>query len=107
MTNPILTNLMTLGRDLDQVTDELAQALETEAHAKHAYEVAYARSFLGGTGSVDARKQLAVLDTAAASLALSLANVSVRVLVEKLRSLRARIEIGRSLNAARRSEMEL
>lgn len=96
---------MELGRQLDDATSEMADLEATAVRAKVDYEKAHARAFLRAEGSVDARKQQTILDTEAERLTLYLADATLHACIERIRTIRARIEIGRSLNAAQRSEM--
>lgn len=93
-----------LGQQLDEATSQLAAQLVVAAKAKHELEVAHATAFLGNEGPMDVRKQMSILDTAGHRLASSLADVKVQATLEHIRSLRVRIEVGRSLNAAQRTD---
>lgn len=106
--NEIALRLSRLSRDLDKLANEL-EALERDAVTKrHAYELAFARSFLGQeTGSVDARKQGAVLATDEVKLAAETADAVLRAARVRIGTLKTQIETGRSLNALMRSEMAL
>lgn len=100
----VVHHLVELSALLDKATDEIAVLDEEAVRGKGAHQVAYARAFLTGTGSVDARKQQAVLECADLWLAYELADAKTRACKERIRTLRDQIEIGRSLNAAVRSE---
>ena len=100
----VVHNLARLSLLLDKATAEIAVLDEDAVRAKGAYQVAYARSFLSGAGSVDARKQAAVLECAELWLAYEIGEAKTRACKERIRTLRDQIEIGRSLNAAVRSE---
>lgn len=97
--------LMELGRQLDDATSDMAELEVTAVRAKVAYEKAYATEWLAAEGSVDSRKQQTLLATEGQRLTLYLADAAVHACIERIRTIRARIEIGRSLNAAQRSEM--
>lgn len=103
--NQVIRWLIELGRQLDDATTEMADLEATAVRAKVSYEKAYAKSFLNGEGSVDRRKQQAILDTEATRLELYLADATLHACIERIRTLRSRIEVGRSINAAQRSEM--
>lgn len=96
--------LRKLGQQLDDATRLLAQQLEAAARAKHELELAHAAAFLGNEGAVEVRKQQTILDTARQRLNATLADVQVQATTELVRTLRVRIEVGRSLNAAQRTE---
>lgn len=106
--NAIALRLSRLSRELDRKTEELA-VLERDAVVKrHAYEVAFARAFLSQeTGSVDARKQSAVLSTSGEKLAAETADAVLRAARTRIGTLKTQIETGRSLNALMRAEISL
>lgn len=97
--------LMKVSRDLDELTQDLKTLDEDFVAKKITFEKAFAQSFLAGTGSVDARKQNAVLETSDLKFAMELAESQVRSTKAALATLRDRIEVGRSLGAAVRSEL--
>lgn len=101
----VALTLMTVSRELDDLTRELKTLDEDYVEKKIAFESAYARAFLTGEGSVDARKQGAVLATSDQKFAMELAESRVRSTRAALATLRDRIEVGRSLGAAVRSEL--
>lgn len=100
----VAVQLATLGRQLDDATDEIVALDEAHVRAKHAFEVAFARAFLASTGAMDVRKQVAILETQVERLEVDLAEAKLRAARERIRTLRDRLEIGRSLNAAVRAE---
>jgi hypothetical protein len=97
--------LMELGRQLDEATSEMSDLEATAVRAKIAYERAFATAWLAAEGSIDSRKQQTLLTTEKQRLDLYLADAAVHACIERIRTIRARIEIGRALNAAQRSEM--
>lgn len=103
--NQVIKWLIELGRQLEDATSEMADLEATAVRAKVAYEKAYATHFLDSTGSVDRRKQEAIMATGVERLDLYLCDAALHACVERIRTLRSRIEIGRSINAAQRSEM--
>lgn len=102
--NSIVKRLSELSRMLDAATLEAAQLDETAVRAKARHEVEYARAYLTGEGSIEDRKQLAKLATENESLDMDIAFQKLRACQERIRTLRVQIEVGRSLNAAQRSE---
>ena len=58
----------------------------------------------GGEGSIEQRKAEARVETYRVRLDAELATAMVRHCQERIRTLRSQIEVGRSLNAALRSE---
>jgi hypothetical protein len=103
-THQVIFRLSELSRMLDAATSEVAELDEIGVLAKAAYEVAFARAFIGADGSVDFRKQRSVLDTADQKLMMELAEQKVRACRERIRTIRDQIDVGRSLNSAVRSE---
>lgn len=103
-THQVIARLSELSRMLDAATSEIAELDEASVLAKAAYEVGFARAFVTGEGSVDFRKQNAVLTTADEKLAADLAEQKVRACRERIRTIRDQIDVGRSLNSAVRSE---
>ena len=99
----VVLRLSELSRLLDQKTVEIAHLDEAEQRAKAAHKVAFARTFLETTGSVDFRKQTAVLATADLELTYDLAAVQTRAAREAIRTIRDQLDVGRSLGAAARS----
>ena len=94
-----------LSKLLDAATVEIARLDEAAVRAKGRYQVEYARSFLGQeSGSVDARKQTAVLACQNQWLEAEIAEQQVRACRERIRTIRDQIEVGRSLNSAVKAE---
>lgn len=103
-THSVILRLAELSRLLDAATIEVAELDEASVLAKSAYEVEFARAFITSDGSVDFRKQNAVLDTADTKLTSELAEQKVRACRERIRTIRDQIEVGRSLNSAVKAE---
>jgi hypothetical protein len=102
--NDVVLTLAQLGRDLDAKQEEI-QRLDGEAvRARSRFEVAFARSFINAGGAEGLRKQTAVLETEVTKLDAEIADQKLRAARESIRVLRDRLEIGRSLNSAIRSE---
>jgi hypothetical protein len=107
--NQIALRLSQLSRDLDTQSSQI-EALDVAAvQARHAYELAFARAFLDpeNQGSVDVRKQLAVLATADEKLTAETAEAVLRAARTRIGTLKTQIETGRSLNALMRAEISL
>ncbi len=100
----VVLELSRLARALDAKTEEIARLDEQAVRAKSRFEVAFARTFLTTPGSMDVRKQTAVLGTADAKLDAEIGEAKVRAAREAIRTLRDRLDVGRSLNAAVRAE---
>ena len=104
-THDVILRLAELSRMLDAATAEIARLDETAVRAKGRYQVAFAREFLGQeTGSVDHRKQTAVLACKDHWLDAEIAEQQVRACRERIRTIRDQIEVGRSLNSAVKAE---
>lgn len=102
--NDVVRRLSELSRMLDAATLESAQLDEAAVRAKQRYEVVYAHAFLEAEGAMDARKQIAVVNCQHERLDSEIAAQLLRACQERIRTLRVQIEVGRSLNAAQRSE---
>ncbi|MFJ5532384.1 hypothetical protein [Streptomyces sp. NPDC093261] len=101
--------LMNLSELLESVTrpgGELEKLDEERIAAKARFEKQYARSYLVATGTVEDRKQKAILQTIEDRFALETAEAKVKACQERVRTLRAQIDVGRSLQTTVRSELE-
>jgi limonene-1,2-epoxide hydrolase len=102
--NDVILTLAQLGRDLDNKQNEISRLDEAAVRARSRFEVAYARAFIAAAGAEGLRKQTAVLDTETAKLDAEIADQVLRAARESIRVLRDRLDIGRSLNSAIKSE---
>jgi hypothetical protein len=100
----VVKRLSELSRMLDLATEEIAKVDDTAVKAKAVYEVAYARSFLESNGSMDVRRQEAILACSDQRLAMEIAEAQVRAVKERINTLRSQISIGQSLSAAIRQQ---
>lgn len=105
--NRVVMQLAELSRMLEDATESNAAADLAAVHARHTYVRAYAQAFLNAEGAVDVRKQLAVLGTSDEWLAAEVADAAVRASKERIKTLHARIDVGRSMNSAYRAEISL
>lgn len=103
-TNDVILMLAKLGRQLDAKQEEIARLDEEAVRAKARHEVAYARAFIAATGAEGLRKQTAILETETQKLDAEIADQVLRAARESIRVLRDRLDIGRSLNSAIKSE---
>jgi tRNA/tmRNA/rRNA uracil-C5-methylase (TrmA/RlmC/RlmD family) len=103
-TNDVIVTLAQLGRDLDNKQAEIARLDEDAVRARARYEVTHSRNFLKAEGAMDVRKHQAIVDTAELKLDAEIADQVLRAARESIRVLRDRLDIGRSLNSAIRSE---
>ena len=102
--NDIATELSRIGRELDNLSHDIDQLDRASVSAWSEHRKAYAKAYIGGAGSVEDRKQAAVLEVEDLRVAAESADQVLRAARERIRVLRDRLEIGRSLNAARRAE---
>jgi limonene-1,2-epoxide hydrolase len=105
-TNDVILMLSNLGRQLDAKQDEIATLDQEAVRARSRFEVAYARAFIAATGAEGLRKQTAILETETQKLDAEIADQVLRAARESIRVLRDRLDIGRSLNSAIRSEWQ-
>lgn len=105
--NAIARQLITLGRDLDQLVSRFQDVEKAAAEAKRDAEVAYARAYLTCEGPVEERKQKAIEATANERFVADIADREVAACKEAIRALHARIEVGRTLASNVRAEVSL
>lgn len=106
MDNDTILRLAQLSRMLDEATVEYARLDDVAIRAKMAAEYAHDKAYMGGDGPVEARKAQARIDTYRERLDAEVSVAQVRHVQERIRTLRSQIEVGRSLNAAQRSEWQ-
>jgi hypothetical protein len=68
--------------------------------------VTFARNFLKADGNLDVRKYTATIETAELKLDAEIADQVLRAARESIKVLRDRLDIGRSLNSAIKSEWQ-
>lgn len=100
----IIDTLSRIGREIDEATADIAALDYAAVRAKADFKTAYARAFLTCEGSMDVRRYTAELEAAELSFAYELADQQHRASVSHIRSLRDRLEIGRSLGPLIRLE---
>lgn len=103
----VTLNLLELSRQLQKLSDELDGLEERAVNAKEEYTVAYAKTFLASSGSVEVRKQMTLLETSDQRLQAELAETLVKAHVRKISTLKVRIDVGRSAAALVRAESEM
>lgn len=101
----VMRGLIEIARDLNAATEELAELDLKAVEAKGRYEVARATAFLTTSGTVEDRKTKALLATEAERQEAEIAEALVRACKERIRTLHARVEVGRSLGTGLRAEM--
>jgi len=98
----VLDHLQSISRDLDKAIDDLKTLELAAENAEAAYRVAKAKAFLSAEGPVQAREHQAVLATQTELIQRGEAAALVRVQVQRVKSLHARIDVGRTVASAER-----
>jgi hypothetical protein len=104
MQQDTLAKLAALSKELDDVLVEYEEFERDSVVTSIEYEKAYARTFLSLDGSVELRKQQALLDTWQERMEKEIAETQVKVCKERIRKLHAQLEVHRSINAAQRTQ---
>lgn len=94
-----------LGRDIDVAVTELSRLDQERIHSEADYKAEFARVFREATGSVEDRKQQAVLACNELWRVWSLAESAVKMQQHHLKALHARVDVGRSIFSAQKAEM--
>ena len=105
--NGVVQQLLSLARELAELSEGLDQLEIDAVNAREDFTMAHAKAFLGAEGAMDLRKHQATVDTHAERLAAETAEAVVRGRKRQLQSLLTRIDVGRSAAAALRAEMSL
>lgn len=103
----VALQLAKLARQLDSLIGSIDQAEREAVNRREDYTLALSRAFLKAQGPMDVRKHQSIADTHAERLAAELAEALVRGLRRQIESVKIRIDVGRSVGAAVRSEMAL
>jgi hypothetical protein len=98
----ILDHLQSISRDLDKAIDELKTLELAAENAEAAYRVAKAKAFMAAEGTERAREHQAVLATQVELIERGEAAALARVQVQRVKSLHARIDVGRTVASAER-----
>ena len=93
----IVRQLGQLGRDMTTEIDRLAEYESLAVDAEGEFRKAYAQAFAGADGTLEDRKQQAILATGKQWREWGLAAAVVRRQRESLKALHARIDIGRTM----------
>jgi hypothetical protein len=103
----IVKQLGQLSRDLDDGVNKLADLEFIAVEAEGDFKVAFAAAFRDAVGSVEDRKQAAVMSTDQLWRVFGKAAAAVRLQKEHIRALHARIDVGRTIQSTARAEMQL
>jgi hypothetical protein len=100
----IIATLSQIGREIDEATAELERADKEAVIAKADYRLARAKALISAEGSVAIKEATAEIECYTVYLAAEVAEQQQRAVVSKIRALRDRLEIGRSLGPLVRLE---
>lgn len=100
----VVQTLSRIGKDIDDATEDLAKADHKVMMARRDFERSYAQTFLNTEGAMEIRKYTARLATDDLNFVLECAEQEQRAIMGKIRALRDRLEIGRSISAIMRME---
>lgn len=100
----IINTLSNIGREIDEATAELEKADEIAVLAKAEYKKARAKVLISTEGSVAMKEATADIECYRLYLEAEVAEQKHRAVVSKIRGLRDRLEIGRSLSPLLRLE---
>ena len=105
--NGVAAQLAQLARELDDLVRRIGEAEREAVEKREDYTLAHSRAFLAAEGAMDMRKHEAIERTHDTRLAAEAAEAIVRGLRRQIDSVRIRIDVGRSVGAALRSEISL
>jgi hypothetical protein len=103
----VVRNLMDLARQLAELATGLDELEQRAVEKREDLTLAQAKAFLSAHGPVDVRKNEAIVATHVERLAAETAEALVRGRKRQLDSLKVRIDVGRSAQAALRAEIDL
>lgn len=105
--NDIASQLAALARQLDALVRQIGEAEIVAVNAREDATLSLSKAFLTAEGPMDIRKHVSIEATHAERLAAELAEATVRGLRRSIDSVKVRIDVGRSVGAALRSEVSL
>lgn len=105
--NAVAANLAHLARELAALTDGLGDLDQRSVHAREDFVLAQAKAFLRAEGPVEVRKAQAAVDTHSERLSAETADALVRQRRAQIAALKVRIDVGRSVGAVVRAEIDL
>ena len=103
----VASNLAHLARELAALTDGLGELEHKAVAAREDFVMANAKAFLKADGAVDVRKQTAIVETHDERLAAETADALVRQRRAQIAAIKVRIDVGRSVGAVVRAEIDL
>lgn len=103
----VTQNLLNLARELAELASGLDDLEQRAVMAREDLTLAQAKAFLSAEGTVDVRKNTAIVATHAERLSAETAEALVRGRKRQLDTLKVRIDVGRSAAAALRAEIDL
>jgi len=95
----VVQTLSEIARQIDAKADEVAELDREAVIARQEQKRAYARAFLTADGAMDVRRYKAEEATADLSMQAELAEQVLRAARERLKVLRDRLEVGRSVGS--------
>jgi len=101
----IAMGLLALSKQLEKVSTDLDAADVAYVDAKHAADVAESKAFLTADGPMDVRRHLAKVETADLRFKADMAEAAVKQGIRARDTIKVRIDVGRSANAALRAEI--
>lgn len=104
--NAVVLQLSELGRELDAVVATLRDVEVDAVQKRHAANLAESRAYLAADGPVEQRKHTARLAAGKEEGEALVVEATLRYLRAKVKAIDTRIDVGRSLGAAVRSELQ-
>lgn len=105
--NGVASQLAALSRQLDSLVRQIGEAETSAVNAREDFTLAHSRCFLAAEGPMDVRKHAAIVQTHGERLAAETAEAVVRGIRRQIDTVKVRIDVGRSVGAAMRSEASL
>jgi hypothetical protein len=96
-----------LSRELDLITEQYGDAEKRFVKSEHEYTVEKAKAYLVATGTIAEREAKATIETEVLRIRAKGAEADVRLYRQRLATLRARMENGRSGVSVLKLEREL
>jgi hypothetical protein len=103
----VAANLAHLARELAALTTGLGDLELRSVNAREDYIMSQAKAFLRAEGPVDVRKYQSLVDTHDERLSAETADALVRQRRAQIAAIKVRIDVGRSVGAVVRAEIDL